>query len=169
MKKTIILLIAAFFVCIGQISAQQKYGHINSSEIVQSMPEFKQMNVVIEKKKKDAQTKVQTMYNDYQVKLKEMNQYGPSMMEAVREEKGKELDSLQKGIQGFEQKATAEIQDYQQKLIQPLNDKYLKVVSAVAKENGYSYIFDLAGGTLAYYPEKDGDITDLVKKKMGIN
>ncbi|MDB5284233.1 MAG: hypothetical protein JWO06_3308, partial [Bacteroidota bacterium] len=148
MKKTIILL-AALFVCLG-ISAQQKYGHINSNEVVQSMPEFKQMNAVIEKKKTEAQAKVQKMYNDYQVKLKELNQYGPSMMEAVREEKAKELDSLQRGISGFEQKATAEIQEYQQKLVQPLNDKYLKIVNAVAKENGYSYIFDLAGGTLAY-------------------
>ena len=169
MKKTIILFIVSFFVCSVQLFAQQKYGHINSAEIVQAMPEFKQMNTVIEKKKKDAQATVQKMYNDYQVKLKEMNQYGPSMMEAVREEKAKELDSLQRTISGFEQKATAEIQDYQQKLIQPLNDKYLKIVSIVAKENGYTYIFDLAGNTLAYYPEKDGDITDMVKKKMGIN
>jgi outer membrane protein len=133
------------------------------------MPEFKQMNNAVEKKKLEAQTKVQKMYDDYQAKLKDLNQYGQSMMEAVREEKSKELAKLQKDITDYEQKATADIQEYQQKLIQPLNDKYLKMVKEVAKENGYTYIFDLAGGMVTYYPEKDGDITELVKKKMGIN
>jgi len=55
------------------------------------------------------------------------------------------------------------------KLLKPLNDKYLKVVQAVAKENGYTFIFDLATGVVAYYPENSGDVTELVKKKMGIN
>ncbi len=133
------------------------------------MPEFRQMNAAVEKKKKDAQTLMQKMYSDYQVKLKEVNQYGASMMEAVREEKMKELDSLQRSLSSFQQTETASIQDYQDKLLKPLNDKYLKIVSAVAKENGYTYIFDLAAGAVAYHPDTNGDITDLVKKKMGIN
>lgn len=169
MKKATIILIAVFTVFCGKTFAQQKYGHINSTEVVKAMPEFKQMTAAVDKKKKDAQTTMEKMYADYQTKLKDLNQYGPSMMEAIREEKTRELDSLQRGLQGFEQKATAEIQDYQQKLVQPLNDKYLKVVSQVAKEGGYTYIFDLSSGTVAYYPEKDGDISDLVKKKLGIN
>ena len=58
MKKTLAILIALFFVSTGTISAQQKYGHINSNEIVQLMPEFKQMTASVEKKKKDAQTQL---------------------------------------------------------------------------------------------------------------
>jgi outer membrane protein len=168
MKKAIALLVAFFFVLNGELSAQ-KYGHINSNEVVQSMPEFKQMTASVDKKKKEAQTKVQVMYDTYQQKLKEVNQYGASMMEAVLQERKKELDSLQKAIQTYEQSASAEIQDYQDKLLKPLNDKYLKIVAAVAKENGYAYIFDLASGGVAYHPETAGDITDLVKKKMGSN
>ena len=169
MKKAIILLVASFFVFNGEIFAQQKYGHINSNEVVQGMPEFKQMTASVDKRKKDAQTKVQVMYDSYQTKLKEVNQYGASMMEAVLQERKKELDSLQKAIQTYEQTASAEIQDYQDKLLKPLNDKYLKIVATVAKENGYTYIFDVASGTVAYYPETAGDITDLVKKKMSTN
>ncbi len=168
MKKAIILLAASFFVFNAETFAQ-KYGHINSNEVVQSMPEFKQMTASVEKKKKDAQAKVQVMYDSYQTKLKEVNQYGASMMEAVLEERKKELDSLQKSITSFEQSASGEIQSYQDKLLKPLNDKYLKIVAAVAKENGYDYIFDIAAGSVAYYPESTGNITDLVKKKMGGN
>jgi outer membrane protein len=127
------------------------------------------MSASVDKKKKDAQAKVQVMYDTYQSKLKEVNQYGASMMNAVLEERKKELDSLQKAITSYEQSASAEIQDYQDKLLKPLNDKYIKMVAAVAKENGYSYIFDVAAGGVAYYPETTGNITDLVKKRMGAN
>ena len=90
-------------------------------------------------------------------------------MEAVREERLKEIDSLQQAISGFEGSAQGEVEKLQMKLMKPLNDKYLKVVQAVAKENGYTYIFDLATGVVAYHPDNTGDVTDLVKKKMGIN
>ena len=115
------------------------------------------------------QDQLQKMYEDYQRKSKEVNDYGASMMEAVREERMKEIDSLQKAIAGFEGSAQGEVEKLQMKLMKPLNDKYLKVVQLVAKENGYTYIFDIATGTVAYYPENTGDVTELVKKKMGIN
>ena len=169
MKKEIIILLSLLLIIRGEIYAQQKYGHINSNEVVQLMPEFKQMSEAVDKRKKDAQLKVQQMYDSYQQKLQELNKLGPSMMEAVRKEKTVELDSLQKGIQSYEQKASAEIQDFQDKLLKPINDKYLKIVGDVAKENNYTYIFDLGTGSVVYHPESAGDISDLVKKKLGIN
>jgi outer membrane protein len=168
MKKALILLIASFFVFSGEIFAQ-KYGHVNTQEVVESMPEFKQLNAAVDKKTKDAQTKVQQMYNAYQEKVKEVNQYGASMMEAVLAEKKKEIDSLQQSIGIYQQTAGTEIQSYKEKLFKPLFDKYHKIVAAVAKENGYTYVFDTGSGSLLYYPETTGDITGLVKKKIGTN
>ena len=168
MKKAPFVIAVLFFVFSGEIYAQ-KYGHINSTEVVQSMPEFKQMTIAVEKRKKDAQVKVQGMYNSYQQKAKELNQFGASMMEAVLQERKKELDSLQRGIANYEQIAGAEIQGYQDKLMKPLYDKYHKIVAQVAKENGYQYVFDIATGSVPYYPESAGNITDLVKKKLDSN
>ncbi|MBL0308853.1 MAG: OmpH family outer membrane protein [Bacteroidetes bacterium] len=168
-NKIIVLLIASLFISVGTIQAQQKYGHINSSEILEAMPEYKQMTAVLEKKQKDAQLQMQKMYQDYQARQKELSEYGMSMMMAVREEKMLELDSLQQTLDGFEGKASADIQKMHEKLMTPLNDKYIKIVNQVAKENGYSYIFDIAAGILVYYPENSGDITNMVKQKMGIN
>lgn len=168
-KKSWLLFIVLFFVFSGKGFAQQKYGHINSSDILDAMPEYKQMTTTLENKKKQYAYQLQRMYEEYQRKTKEVNDYGISMMEAVREERLKEIDSLQQAISGFEGSAQGEVEKLQAKLMKPLNDKYLKVVQAVAKENGYTYIFDLATGVVAYYPENTGDVTELVKKKMGIN
>ena len=132
------------------------------------MPEYKQMMAAIEKKKKEQEAKLNSMYSDYQKRQKELNDYGVGLMEAVREEKLIELDSLSKSISAFEENADANLQILQAKLLKPLNDKYLKIVNQVAKENGYTYIFDITTGSVVYYPEKSGDITNLVKSKMGI-
>ncbi len=168
MNKAVVVLFLCFF-AFSNSFAQQKYGHIDSGDILDAMPEYKQLNATIENKKKQYAYQLQRMYEDYQRKSKELNDYGMSMMEAIREERLKEVDSLQQAIQGFEGNAQGEIDKLQMKLMKPLNDKYLKIVQAVAKENGYTYIFDIASGTVVYHPETTGDVTGLVKKKMGIN
>lgn len=168
-KKLSALFISLFLLFAGPLNAQQKYGHIDSGEVLEAMPEYKQLMARVEKKQKEAQLEMQRMYQDFQNRQKELAEFGMSMMMAVREEKLMELDSLQQAIEGYEEKATGDIRSLQEKLMVPLNDKYLKIVNQVAKENGYHYIFDIAGGLLAYYPENGGDITKLVKQKMGIN
>jgi outer membrane protein len=166
MKKLITA--TAFFVFFFSVQAQQKYGHINSQEILDAMPEYKQMKAALEKKRKEQQAKLSAMYKEYEKRQKELNEFALGLMEAVREEKMIELDSLAQATAAYEQRIDADIQALQMKLLKPMNDKYLKIVSAVAQENGYSYIFDIATGSVAYYPETNGDITSLVKKKMGI-
>jgi outer membrane protein len=91
------------------------------------------------------------------------------MMQAIREERAKELDSLKNSISTYEQTESSRIQQFQDKLLKPLNDKYLKILNVVAKENGYTYIFDLSSGSIVYHPDKVGDVSELVKKKLGIN
>jgi len=167
MKKAVVLVLVSFFV--SSAFAQQKYGHIDAEDVLNAMPEYKQLNSTLENKKKQYAYQLQKMYEDGERKTKELNDYGMSMMEAVREERLKEIDSLQKAVSVFEGTAQGEIEKLQAKLMKPLNDKYLKVVQAVAKENGYNYIFDLASGHVVYHPENTGDITELVKKRMGIN
>ncbi len=169
MKMVCVVAVLSFFVFTGNVSAQQKYGHIDSDEILEAMPEYKQLNATLEAKRKQYAAQLQKMYADYQERTKEINDYGAAMMEAVREERFREIDSLQQALAGFQERADSELSKLELKLMKPLNDKYLKIVNAVAKEGGYTYIFDISTGNFSYYPETTGDITDLVKKKMGIN
>ncbi len=163
------LLICSFFMLWVNSFAQQKYGHINSQEIQESMPEYKQLLATLDRKRAEQEKSLKNMYAQYQKGMEELQQFGPDLMVAVREEKMLELQKLQQDIETLQQTADAQLDQLHIKLLKPLNDKYLKIVNAVAKENGYTYIFDIATGSVVYYPENSGDITDLVKKKMGIN
>ena len=169
MTKTRLFILLMFFGFTVNLPAQQKYGHINSNDILVAMPEYKQLTNTLDNKRKEYTTQLQTMYKDYEQKVKEVNDYGAAMMEAVREERLKEIEGLQTKISNFQENADAELERLQTKLLKPLNDKYLKIVQAVAKENGYAYVFDIASGSIVYHPETAGDVTEMVKKKMGIN
>lgn len=133
------------------------------------MPEYKQLLATLDRRRAEQEKDLKSMYAQYQKGMEELQQLGPDLMVAVREEKMLELQKLQQDIETLQQTADAQLNQLHVKLLKPLNDKYLKIVNAVAKENGYTYIFDIATGSVVYYPENSGDITDLVKKKMGIN
>ncbi|MCS6934845.1 MAG: OmpH family outer membrane protein [Chitinophagales bacterium] len=168
MKKALSTLLAVCIICTITSTAQQRYGHINSDEIRDAMPEYKQLVASMRRARQERESRLKAMYADYQKKMIELSEYQFMLMEAVLEEKNIELMNLQASIQEFEQKIEPELAQMQMRRLKPLNDKYLKIVNQVAQENGYDFIFDVATGHIAYYPENEGDITELVKKKMGI-
>jgi outer membrane protein len=165
--RILAVLFLSFFVW-SNADAQQRYGHIDSEEILQSMPEYKALQASMDRKQKELEASLKGMYADYEKRSKELQELSVGMMEAVYEERTKELAKLQQDILAYEESAPERLGKLQSNMMKPLNDKYLKIVNAVAKENGYAYIFDIAAGGVVYYPET-GDITDLVKRKMGIN
>src|ERR1700744_3019610 len=153
MKKTIAIIITAVFAFFGTASAQQKIGHINSLDILQAMPEFKQMNSDIDKQKQSYQKALEGMYGDYEKKQKDLQALSndKSTPDPIIESKIQELQDLQKRIQDFESKANDDLQKLQQDKLKPINDKYLKTVKDVAVDNGYTYVFDVVSGGVSYY------------------
>ena len=59
------------------------------------------------------------------------------------------------------------LQEKEKELLQPIIDRAKQAIAEVAKENGYTYIFDTSAGTLLYQQDSD-DILALVKKKLGL-
>ncbi len=170
MKKTIAIIITSLFAFFGTVNAQQKIGHINSLEILQAMPEFKQMNTDIDKQKQSYQKALEGMYSDYEKKQKDLQALSndKSTPDPIIESKIQELQDLQKRIQDFESKVNDDLQKLQQEKLKPINEKYLKAVKEVAIANNYSYVLDVVSGAVAYYPEAADDVTELVLKKLNI-
>ena len=166
--KKLITICAALLIATAA-SAQQKIGHLNSVEIIQALPEYKTMSDAVEKKKTEYATLMQTMYGEYEKKSKNLQQNGATMPEAMQSTLAQELQDLEKRINTSQEKAQTDLQDYAQKLAAPLQDKYMKGVKAVAKEQGYDYVFDLAANGVVYFPEGGTDLTQAVKTKIGAN
>jgi outer membrane protein len=79
---------------------------------------------------------------------------------------------LQARIQEFQRGAEQQLQKKYQELVNPVIQKIQKNIDLVAKENGFTYVFNLDAGAgttpiLLFAPE-DGNITDLVLRKAGV-
>ena len=169
MKKSLILLIAVMFAFGTTAFAQKniKLGHINSSELMQIMPgkdsaqtAFQAEVSILENELTAMQEELQKKYNDYQERKAQMT-------ELIRNTKEQELTDLNQRIQNYQQNAQQKLQEKEKELLQPIIDRAKEAIAAVAKENGYTYIFDSSAGTLLYQQDSD-DIMALVKKKLGL-
>jgi len=85
--------------------------------------------------------------------------------QAIIKIKQDELMGMYKRIQEFSQSAEADIQDKQYELLEPFQNKLKDAIKKVAKDNNYTYIFDIS--TLLFSSQSD-DITDKVKAELEI-
>ena len=77
------------------------------------------------------------------------------------------MQELETRIKNFDSSAQEELQAKQEELLTPIINKAKAAIAEVAKENGYTYVFDSAVGALLYQEESD-NIFELVKKKLNI-
>lgn len=162
-------MIAALFLCAASISAQNlKFGHINSQELLASMPERDSAEVKLKKYAKDLSDQIETLQVEFNKKYQDYLQKKATFTDAIREMREKELSDLQQRSQEFEQTAQQDYQKHQADLMKPIVDKANATISKVAKANGFVYVFDVSTGAVAYFSDQSVDILPLVKKELGI-
>ncbi len=164
MKKTLLLIAAAFLFTIGTADAQ-KYGHVNSSEILGVMPGVDSLQIKLQAFQTDLETMYESMMTEYQQKKDKFDREVGTMSSAVRQVREKELEDLGVRIQEFQANAQTDLEEKQYELAKPFQDAIQNAINKVAKDHGYAYIFDTK--ILLYYGTAD-DITPLVKKELGI-
>lgn len=70
-------------------------------------------------------------------------------------------------MEEFNTQAQTDLRNKEEELTAPIIARARKAVEDVAKESGYTYIFNSTDGLLLYATPSD-DILPLVKKKLGI-
>ena len=149
--------------------APLKIGYTSVEYVLSQMPESKQIESQLKTYSAQLEAQMKTKYEEYQAKGEAYQKGAATMTDVVRADKEKELQGLQQSIQEFQRSADQSLQQKQQGLLKPALDKLQKAIDDVSTENGYTYVLNSDGATptLLHGP-KDGDISDLVLKKMGI-
>jgi len=165
MKK--ILLLAVLAMMSAAAFAQQKFAHVNFTELVQLMPEADQARATMDASSKEASETYQAMADEFNTKYQQYQQKAQSWTQAIRETKEKELTDIQQRIQEFQQTVQAELQQQQQQLMAPIYKKAQEAVEKLAKEGGYIYVFDQTNA-LYIDPAQSTDLTPAARKALGI-
>lgn len=164
-----LLLLLTF--CLTALTAHsQKFGYLNSTVVLQALPEIKQADAEIKKLRESLgaemdqkMTKFQTSYQAY------LNEVDEGLLsKAQMQERESLLSKSRADIGKFEQESTQKIAQKRETLLKPILEKVDNAIQAIGDEHNYTFIFDTsASGTLLYAPE-GGDITDLVLTRLGV-
>lgn len=159
-----LMILCAFVAPSLMANAQLKVAHINTSVLLDSLPEAQKIQNELEE--------YQNSLIDYLAKKEqkikkiqaEMGQPGiaESMKEIYQEDLQNEIASYQEFQQSLQQKIAKKQQD----LLNPLITKIKDVITAVAKENGYHYVVDTTEGGGIIFADESFDLLELVLKKI---
>lgn len=169
MKNMLKSLVALFAVLVlaGSSANAQKLGYVDLQELMQLMPEYKKANTDMEAYGKTLEDELKIMSDEFQKKVAEYQKNEKTMNEAIKDVKQKELQDMQNRIQEFQQSAQENIRKKEAELLKPIIEKAKTAIGQVAKENGYSYIFDSSAAGFLYKPDGD-NVMAKVKLKLGI-
>jgi outer membrane protein len=169
MKNTLKTIIALFAITLwaAPTATAQKMGYVDLQELMQLMPEYKKANTEMENYGKSLEDELKRLSDEFQRKVGDYQKNEKTMTEVRKEVMQKELQDMQSRIQEFQQDAQEKIRKKEADLLKPIIEKAKGAISQVAKEKGYSYIFDSSMAGFLYKPESDNVLAD-VKKKLGI-
>lgn len=169
MKKLFkVALVAGCLFFAGNIAeAQSKIGYINSNQVVELMPETKTIQKQIQDYSKTFMDQLTNLNNEFQTNAQGYESKKASMTDAARTAKETELQDQQKRLQDYQTTARQKVDEKSNELSKPLFDKVRGAIQAVAKEKGYSYVFDTTQVELLVSPPTD-DLMASVKTKLGL-
>ncbi len=171
MKKSIKILALIVMICVsGRAAAADqhlKLGHINSAELLRMMPETDSVEKKLQAYAKEVEETMKSMENELQTRYTEYQNQQAQLSDLLKAAKVRELQDLQSRLEDFSKQAQQDLQTQKEKFLSPIIDKAQKAISEVAKEQSFSYVFDVSSGAVLY---TDGgeDLMPLVKKKLGL-
>ena len=167
MKKFIICALCA--ICgFTTANAQAKFGHVNTQEIIQAMPEFAAARADIEKLTQQYEADLKSMQDELQKKADAFEKEQATLPENIKTRRNQELQDLYQRIQQTYQDNQQALGKAQSEKMQNITTKVLDAIKAVGQEGGYVYVMDMSAGIPYISTTLSTDVTTQVKTKLGL-
>ena len=138
MKKLILMLM----LCAPMTMMAQKFGKVNTQQIMQSLPDVAKANGEMEALQKQKENDLNSMQDEFQRKADEYQKGSSTMNATAKQQKETELQTLQQKIQQAYQDGQQELQKKSSELMQPIVAKVRTAIEAVGKAGNYTFIFE---------------------------
>ncbi len=148
------------------LASAQKFGHINTQDLFQIMPEVNTVKVRLDSLNKEYETLLMGMQDEYQKKLQDYQAKEATMSESIKKIQQEDLISMQQRLQTTYQTAQQDVDKKQQEWLAPVHEKMAKAIKSVGEKKGFTYIFDSVA-TIYVGPDAVDVMAD-VKKELGI-
>ena len=146
----------------------QKFGHFNSADIIQLMPDFKNSQAGLQKLQSQYEADLKTMQDELKRKATAYDAARDSLPENIRTRREQELNDLSNRIQTTFQDNQTTLQKTSQEKMQAIADKVKAAAKAVGEAGGYVYIMDTTAGIPYISATLSKDVTADIKSKLGL-
>lgn len=167
-KLSYLLLFVTFYLYGASNVAAQKFGYINSAQILSEHPDVKVADSELEALQKQYSERIQTKYKGLESKIKELQtKYeAGDLTPKAQQEQMQKLREQDAQLQQEEQQLQQDLLKKREQLYQPILDSINEAIQSLAKEGGYTYIFDASQGSILYADETQ-DLGNKLKSKLG--
>ena len=167
MNKFKVFLIAAALICSSSAVMAQKTGYIDVNTVIQIMPDAARIDSMMERFQQDSLGKqFESLVRDYKYRDSILSSKDTLTMPAsVKLQHQQTLQNVAYQIQNWQSISQQYYQAKQNQYLEPVYRKVMSAVQAVAKEKGYSYVYDKA--VLIIGPTAD-DLLPAVAQRLNI-
>lgn len=151
----------------------QKFAHFDYTAIMQALPETKAAQADLEKLGKQYQAELENMQKELQTKAEKYQKEDTAATpENIKERHQQELQDMYQRLQQAQQDNSQKFQEEQAKKMNPITQKVMNTVNAVASEGGFVYIIDKNSaqqGGIFINETISTDLTSTIMKKLGVS
>ena len=167
MKKIILCAICA--ICgFTTANAQAKFGHVNTQEIIQAMPEYTKAKSEIDALQQQYEADLKSMQDELQKKADAFDKEQATLPDNIKQRRNQELQDMYTKIQQSYQDNQQALQKASSDKMQAITTKVLDAIKTVGQEGGYIYIMEMNAGIPYISTTLSSDVTAQVKTKLGL-
>ncbi len=157
----IVALVAVLIFSVGVASAQAtKAAFVDSEKILGELPEAQKASAELNALGKAWQDSAASMNADLQKQVEDYQKQESVMAPVKKDAEQKRLADLNQKLRDFATQKldtrTGEIAQEREKRLAPIREKVLRAIETVAKEDGFTFVFDRAG---VLYADAKVDLT----------
>ena len=148
-----------------------KIGYTNVEYILGFLPETKKIESEYVSFEKQLKNQLEAKIGEFQQKMQAFEQGYEAMTEAVRKQKQLELQQLRNNLEQLQLDAQEKLANKHTSLLKPVYEKIQSKIEEVAKENGYTHVFNANTGAIPVllYASEEHNISEQVLKKLGVS
>lgn len=161
-----IIISCALVLGLVNFAAAQKFGHVDAQNLLMTMPERAEAQATIEARAGEYEGEMTRMQEELQIKFADYQAKSDTWPAAIKQQKERELNSMDQGLQEFSSTVQNELASLEQQLLMPMIERVQNAINAVGEENGFTYIFDASTGATVFNGGED--VSGMVKAKLGM-
>ena len=146
----------------------QKFGHVNTQDIIQAMPEYAKAKTEIDALQKQNEADLKSMQDELTKKSQDYEANEKTLPDNIKQRRQQELQDMYQKIQQSYQDNQQALAKASQEKMSAITAKVVEAINQVGQAGGYVYIMELQGGIPYISTTLSTDVTAQVKAKLGL-